>query len=447
MMIESALVVMAVVASAQPAGSAALLEPVKTVFVDSVWSGSPVGFAHAIRNGKQYVAYYDSERRMTVACRSLNSEKWTYRKLEDVVGWDSHNYVTFAFDSEGYIHLSGNMHCVPLRYYRTTKPEDITAFVRVESMTGDRENRCTYPRFSTGPKGEMLFSYRDGGSGNGSEIVNSYDVKARKWHRYIQKPLFDGEGDMNAYYTGPARDKSGMYHFAWVWRDTPDCATNHDVSHTSSSAYDSGFRKSDGTPIELPLTIHNTDVIDPVPVKSGLLNNVRLSFDSKDRVMITYHKFDEKGLTQVYTARREESGWRIYRTTDWKDRWEFSGGGSIATMMSIDAPVVWGDGKLCQTFVNKYHAGYRQVRFLDEQTLRPVGETVRLLPEGYDVPSAKHTSDWQVNLAGVNAAAAKRGGSVWALRWESAGPNRDKPREAVPPASRLEVVEFRGRQF
>ncbi|MDH7602281.1 MAG: BNR repeat-containing protein [Armatimonadota bacterium] len=423
-------------------GGRAFLKAVKSVVVGNVWSGAPVGFCIATRGNKQYVAYYDADCRMTIACRSLDSDTWTYQKLEDRVGWDSHNGITFAFDCDGCIHLAGNMHGSPLRYYRTTKPEDITTFVRVESMVGANEQRCTYPRFGTTPNGALTFSYRDGGSGNGNEIVNVYDAAAKKWTRLLDKPLFDGEGKRNAYYTGPVRDQHGIYHLAWVWRESPDCSTNHDVSYARSPDYKSRFEKSDGTPIPLPITLANAEVIDPVPTKGGLLNNIALSLDSQDRPMVTYIKFDEVGRTQIYTARREQSGWRIYRTTDWKDRWEFSGGGSIPTMISFTGPQVWNSGRLCQVFTNKFLSPHQQVRFLDEATLKQIGEPVPLLPEELVTPRARHTQDWQVNIVGVNFGALRKNGRMWVLRWESAGANRDRPRDTVPPPSRLEVIEL-----
>ena len=252
-------------AAAQCAETKPLVKPVRSVFVDNVWSGTNAAFCLVTRGGRQYVAYYNADRQMTVASRSLDSDKWSYQKLDDFAGWDSHNYVTFAFDSEGCIHLSGNMHGAPLRYYRTSKPEDITTFTRVDSMTGKDEKRVTYPWFPVGPNGEMLFSYRDGGSGNGNEIVNVYDVSTRTWRRYIPGVLFDGQGLMNAYYCGPTRDRKGTYHYAWLWRDTPDCTTTHDVSYARSATL-RDFTKSDGTAIQLPLTIRNTEIIDPIGV-------------------------------------------------------------------------------------------------------------------------------------------------------------------------------------
>ena len=48
-------------------------------------------------------------------------------------------------------------------------------------------------------------------------------------------------------------------------------------------------------------------IADPVPVKAGMINgNTRIGFESKERVVISYHKFDARGNTQVYNARFED---------------------------------------------------------------------------------------------------------------------------------------------
>lgn len=428
--------------SAQASQQSPVITPGQALFVDYVWAGTTVAFDIVTRGDMQYVAYYDSQRRVTLACRALGSTHWKYKRLDEQIGWDSHNSLRMAFDSDGHIHLAGNMHAVPLKYWRTTRPGDISSMERIDRMVGQNELKCTYPRFDVIPDGRLTFTYRDGGSGNGNQIVNVYDVRSRTWSRYLDKPLFDGQGEMNAYYHGPVRDSKGRSHFAWVWRDTPDCSTNHDVSYARANSDMDRFFDSKGVPIELPITIQTGEIVDPIPVQSGLLNSVSVSVDSKDRAMITYHKFDDKGLTQLYTARLEEHGWHIYRTTNWKDRWEFAGGGSIPTLIRANSPRVWGKGKLYQVFTNKFLAPYAQIRLLDEETLRQSGEPRRLYSAELEGASSALTDDFRVNIQGGSIEEIFRGGRSWALCWESLGPNRDAPRESVPPASKLRVVEL-----
>lgn len=420
-----------------------LLKQGRSIFIDNVWTGCNAGYSMAMYKNKQYVAYYDSDRWMTIACRDLNSDKWEKKRLDNQVGWDGHNSVTMAFDSDGQLHVSGNMHCIPLRYYRTTVPGDISTLTPINKMTGDTESRVTYPGFYTGPKGEFLFTYRDGGSGNGNNIINVYDVKTKTWSRYISKPILDGQGLMNAYQAGPMRDKNGVYHLLWVWRDTPDCSTNHDVSYARAVGSFTNWQKSDGTPIPLPLTIENTEIIDRVQPGGGLLNNEKLTFDADNRPMVTYLKFDPKGKSQIYTMRLEEKGWKRYQTTNWPDRWEFSGVGGIDLMINYGGPSPWGEtGLLYQTYMNKYQAPYTQIRFLDAKTLQQVGQPIRIYPDGYDTPSEHEQGVWRVNIGGFSLESVRRTGSSWMLRWETLAPNGDRPRDFTPPPSRLELVEL-----
>jgi len=64
--------------------------------IAKVPAGFPVRFCLLTSGKTQYVAYYDELRRMTVASRPLDSNKWTYQVLPSKIGWDSHNYITMA---------------------------------------------------------------------------------------------------------------------------------------------------------------------------------------------------------------------------------------------------------------------------------------------------------------------------------------------------------------
>ena len=97
-------------------------------------------------------------------------------------------------------------------------------------MDGDYEERVTYPSLLKLRDGSIYMMYRHGGSGNGNEIFNRYDAQSRTWKRLLDRPLTDGRGKMNAYILGPHPGPDGYYHISWVWRDTPDCCTNHDLS-------------------------------------------------------------------------------------------------------------------------------------------------------------------------------------------------------------------------
>jgi len=124
-----------------------------------------------ISDGKyQYIAFYDGDHQMTVAKRRLDQAKWDFAKLPDRVGWDTHNRIVLFADRDGHLHITGNMHCAPLRYYRTEAPGDIHTFQAINKWTGDYEERVTYPSVLKLRDGSIYMLYRHGGSGNGMRI-------------------------------------------------------------------------------------------------------------------------------------------------------------------------------------------------------------------------------------------------------------------------------------
>jgi len=409
--------------------------------VERVWSGHRVGFCLLTEGQRQYVAYYDAQRRMTVAMRKLGSNQWEYKKLDSVIGWDSHNYVTMAVDADGFVHLSGNMHCVPLIYFRTAEPYDISSFERAAPMVGREEKRCTYPKFFTGAAAELIFTYRDGGSGNGNQIYNVYDTGTRSWRRLLDKPLTDGQGQMNAYIVGPVRGPDGLFHICWVWRDTPNCYTNHDLSYARSKDM-VHWETVSGAAIALPMTIDTQGIIvDPVPVKGGMINgNTRIGFDSKKRVIISYHKFDANGKTQAYNARFEDGRWRIRRASDWDYRWFFEGGGTIHFEIRVSG-VVLEDGCLVQSYSHDKHGSGAWK--LDEDSLKPVG----MIKKASTLPGEmkKRESDFPgIQIKTSRDSGSSGAGSVeYVLRWETLGANRDRRIEKVPEPSMLRVYKLR----
>ena len=369
----------------------------------------------------------------------MDEKKWKIVALPEKVVWDSHNYVTLAVDGADCLHLSGNMHCVPLKYFRMAKPMDVDSFERAP-MIGTQEDKCTYPRFFPGAKGELIFMYRDGRSGNGEQIFNAYDTSAKVWRRLLDKPLTSGQGKMNAYFAGPERGPDGRFHLCWVWRNTPDCATNHDISYARSADLEH-WETVAGAALTLPITVGGPEIVDPVPPGGGAINGgVRFGFDSKNRVVIAYHKFDEAGKTQLYATRFEDGAWKSRQLSRWDYRWEFSGGGSIVFEINVAAPRMRGAGRMECAY---NHAQYGAGKFvLDEETLA-VLETVA------DAPSPTKEKTEEADPQGLQARQAADVGvspesdTRYELRWETLGANRDKPRpEPWPKPTMLRVVKY-----
>ncbi len=415
----------------------------ETVPIDEVPSAFPVGFCLLTHGEQQYVSYYDAEHRMMVASRRLEETAWKKVALPSKIGWDSHNYVTMAVDDRGELHLAGNMHGVPLIYFRTTKSGDITSLERAE-MTGLDEEHCTYPRFLTSADGKLLFTYRSGGSGNGRRLYNGYDAEKRQWSRFLDTPLFEGEGKRNAYPQGPDRGPDGLFHVVWVWRDTPDCATNHHLSYARSRDLEH-WETAAGLPVKLPLTLGQEELcVDPIPSHGGIINGCeRLTFDRQDRPMISYHKADEAGHMQIYVARFEDGEWCSRPITSWDREVSFSGRGAmpfigirVSGLQPIE-PDMW--------TVTYRHRDYGSGRILlDEQTMKPVQRPVAVPAE---FPPDLHQERLEFDGIRVKTAGDLGGsgqpGVKYLLRWETLPAHHDRPREPpLPPPSVLELVKL-----
>ena len=410
------------------------VEILETLPVDQVWSGHPVGFALLTRAPHQFAAYYNADRQLVVATRTLDEAAWRQVALPEKIGWDSHNYLTMALDNREYLHLSGNMHCVPLVYFKASTPLDTTSLARVTRLVGSEEDRMTYPRFFRGPAGELIYTYRDGSSGSGNQIYNVYDENTDSWARLLDQPLTDGQGQMNAYLDGPRLGPDGFYHLVWVWRDTPDCATNHDVSYMRSRDL-RHWENVRGEALTLPVTIDSPGtVVDPVPPGGGLINgNAKLGFDLEKRPVVTYHKYDAAGHSQVFNARWDGVAWAIAPATQWDSRWEFSGGGSISFDVRVQPIRADSEGGLYQEW-SHWQRG-RERWQLDSTTLRPTTQLPMppaSTPPGFNAP----VSDFpglRVRTAS-DLGRSPDPGTRYLLRWETLGPNRDRPHDPPLPA-------------
>ncbi len=425
---------------------------VQTIKIDKVWAGHPVSFSLLTSNNRQYIAYYNADRHMMLGQRNLNegafslfampvTSRETSGGTSTVLGWDSHNYLTLGIDKEGYIHLSGNMHVNPLTYFRSTKPNDISSLVQIMQMTGQNEKNCTYPRFMTTREGELLFHYRDGSSGDGNEIYNFYNVATRQWNRLLDTPMTDGQGLMNAYQSQPELREDNWYHVYWVWRDTPDCSSNHDLSYMKSPDLKTWYNAF-GKQIKMPATIENkTLIVDPVPVKGGIINlAASLCLDDNKKPLFAYHKYDAGGKLQFYVARIENGKWKSKQITRWDYRWEFSGGGSIVFEVRVGEFKNRGNGF--------FELGYSHVKY---------GSGTFLLNSSFDIcgtiyKPASLLSSLKIEgtFPGLERRTAGDSGessdalSRYVLKWETLPANRDQAHsEPLPSPSQLYLYKLK----
>ncbi len=227
---------------------------------------------------EQYTAYYDSTGYVTLAKRRLPAGPWQVQRTAYKGNVkDAHNVISLMADGAGYLHLSFDHHNNPLHYCRSKAPGSLE-MGPLEAMTGQQEQKVSYPEFHRFPGGDVLFMYRDGGSGNGNLVLNRYSVKTRQWTR-LHSVLIDGEGKRNAYWQA-CIDARGTIHVSWVWRESPNVASNHDMAYACSKDGGQTWQRSTGEKYQIPITESTAEYAARIPQNSELINQTTITSDA-----------------------------------------------------------------------------------------------------------------------------------------------------------------------
>lgn len=297
------------------------------------WSGNTINTVvfrkNAVASFKniQYTSYYDSTGRVVLARRIHGTNKWEIKqtKLTGNIR-DAHNSISIMTDGEGYLHISWDHHGHPLHYTRSIKPGSLE-MMDPHSMTGMNETKVTYPEFYALATGDLLFLYRDGASGNGNLVLNHYDCKTKTWKR-INSNLLDGEGKRNAYWQACVDDKN-VFHISWVWRESPDVASNHDLCYAKSNDEGKTWMRSDGKLYSLPITATNAEYVHQIPQASELINSTSMSTDEDGMPYIaTYWRPAGTSVPQYHLVYFSRKKWNVQQVSDRKTAFSLSGAGT-----------------------------------------------------------------------------------------------------------------------
>jgi hypothetical protein len=276
---------------------------------------------------QQVIAYY--RRHATQAGHSANNTVIIGRRDLGETRWemfpttftsyninDTHNVISCAVDGDGFLHMSWGMHAHSLLYAKSDAPVTGSAPIRMlnlgtAGMTG-QENGVTYPKFQTLPDGDVVFLFREGGSGDGDWFLNRYDTATGTWSPVhatgsgVQQPLMLGRGDSpdNCFYPdrltlGP----DGMLHLAGVFRYNSDSPagetgyqTNHRYVYLRSPDGGATWQRSDGSVIAVPVveaawfqdlgSAHVPEIVEDLPEGHSIMNMSGMTTDSAGRPVI-----------------------------------------------------------------------------------------------------------------------------------------------------------------
>jgi hypothetical protein len=323
---------------------------IKSVEVDSGWANNSINTAIFRKNSLvtfhncQYISFYNKNGNVVLGKRRLDEDKWELKQTQfkgNVL--DAHNVISIMVDGEGYLHMAWNHHNNALHYVKSKQGGSLEMGDEM-SMTGNLENKVSYPEFYRMPNGNLIFFYRDGGSGNGGLVMNQYNCKNKKWKR-LHSNLIDGEGMRNAYWQVYV-DTKGTIHLSWVWRESADVASNHDLAYACSKDGGVTWQKSTGEKYQLPINDNNAEYAVRIPQRSELINQTSMFADAEGRPYIaTYWRKAGSVVPQYHLVYKTNNGWRQELIDFRKTAFSLSGTGTKRIPVSRPQIIAWKAGK------------------------------------------------------------------------------------------------------
>jgi len=238
--------------------------------------------------------------------------------------------------------MAWDHHNNPLHYARSKSPGSLDMDTK-DVMTGKQENRLSYPEFYKLGNGNLLFFYRDGGSGNGNLVLNQYDVHTKQWTN-LHSNLIDGEKQRSAYWQA-CTDEKGAIHVSWVWRETPDVASNHELCYARSTDGGKTWEKSNGEKYELPITESTAEIAQRIPEQSELINQTSMYADpSGNPYIATYWREQGASVPQYHLVFMNNGHWETQSINFRGKPFSLSGAGTKRIPISRPQIVAWQTG-------------------------------------------------------------------------------------------------------
>lgn len=291
----------------------------------------------------QYIAFYNPDSYVVVGKRHIGSTQWQLEQTPFRGNTrDAHNIISIMTDGKGYLHMAWDHHNNPLHYTRSIAPGALQ-FEAPKAMTGTGEAKVSYPEFYRLPNGDLLFLYRDGGSGNGNLVMNRYSLQQGRWQQ-VQHNLISGEGKRNPYWQACV-DSRGTIHLSWVWRESPDVASNHDLCYARSKDGGVSWETSKSVAYRLPITATTAEYAWRIPQRSELINQTSMFADESGQPYIATYWRDSTGTVPQYRLVFQKGGrWQMqdlhFRTLPFS----LSGAGSKAIPIARPQIIAWRKG-------------------------------------------------------------------------------------------------------
>lgn len=321
-------------------------ESIVITAVDSGWAHNSVNTVVFRKNSlatyqnNQYIAFYDKQQNVIIGKRKSGATKWELKQT----GYkgnaaDAHNSISIMVDGSGFLHMAWDHHGNALNYCKSKAPGSLELSEKLP-MTGYNELNVTYPEFHKMPNGNLLFLYRDGQSGKGNLVLNRYDVQSKEWTQ-LHSSLIDGEGQRNPYWQA-CIDTRGVVHLSWVWRESADVSSNHDMCYASSSDGGKTWCASSGKTFPLPITAATAEYANRIPQKSELINQTSMFADAMSNpYIVSYWREKNDSVPQYHLLCKKGTDWKVYNLSFRKSAFSLSGAGTKRIPISRPQVIAW----------------------------------------------------------------------------------------------------------
>jgi hypothetical protein len=302
--------------------------------------------------GFQYAAWYTGSRAAVIARRQLPTGAWQTVTLPHTLSTDdSHNVISLGISpADGRLHVGMDTHNTPIFYVKSEaglvsdpvgRSFTASRFGAVQrTLDGIDLGGISYPQFVVTPDNKLQFSFRTGGSGNGTNELAEYDSTG--WHRLGKWSSATGSytshgatsTTRNMYLHGLTYGANGRLYAAFTWREGNAAVmcnagglTNHDTGVVYSDDRGRTWRNDAGAGVGTtggtPVSVASPGlVVDPLNPDHGLINQESQAVDAAGNlhVIISYVPGRFTQCVTNYAADRTANGraFHLYRdATGW----------------------------------------------------------------------------------------------------------------------------------
>jgi hypothetical protein len=367
--------------------------PLTKIEIGKGWAGNTVNtviFRHhgVLTFGNvQFAAFYDANENVTFVRRDLQTNAVEYSTLEGEFNVrDAHNAISLGVDKNGYLHIAFDHHGSPLQYRRSTTPMSINHWSNPMPMTGEKEEKVTYPAFLFNPvDSALLFLYRRGNATNGEAFLKKYNPQQQQWFDF-DEPILSGNDKVPTacpYWNHPVFDERGALHLSFVWRIPGKEGKVNNIGMAYATSRDNGmsWANYENVHLSLPITRESQTSVWDIPELLNLINQCGMSTDTNGCPHIVYYSNDDNHIPQYKHLWFDGKMWNNSTLKLRTKEFSLEGKGTLQIPMSRPEVLIGKD--------NRVHILFR-ADITNDQFV-----TLTLFPPDYNPEKAKRTVLWK----------------------------------------------------